>query len=145
MFRELAPDVLEALDLSGTVLFQPITKGDVPKAWSGPIKYHILFRIGELSEHLFDCYLNEYDETVQITNLEPSNWMKEQSKGILDGYMYIMLKNAKRFVKLMECKRLIVSSYLPMLPEHLVDLGFNVRARTNGGQVQGFVNLEKET
>lgn len=145
MYRELAPKVIEELDASGSVMFIVDADGvGLPEEWEGPIKYRIDFHIHAEKEHIFNCLLNERGRSIQITDVEPSDWMKEQSKGVLDGYVYIMLKSTRRFANRMQCKRLFISSGLPMFAEYLVDLGFHIRPRGAGGKVEGFVSLDKE-
>jgi len=141
MYKALSPSVLKELENQGIVMY--ISEGK-PKAWVAT-RYRVYFIIGSDREHIFNCLIQEYDNTVHVSDVETSDFLKKEEQGLVEAYLYLAIKGAIRYVRLAtrnkEEVKLIFDSYLTPTPECLSELGFKIFP--SAGPYRGYVKLKE--
>ena len=120
-----------------------ISEGKV-KAWTAT-PHRVYFIIGTEREHIFDCFIREYDDTIHIINMENADFLSQEERGFVEAYLYLAIKGAIRYVRLAARNKeeieLIFESHLEATPECLANLGFNIFP--SPGPYRGYIKLKE--
>lgn len=114
----------EILELSLT--FKQEWEGAAINTWAS-VPSHIIGRVGQEAQELFECYSSTYDGNLDILQLRTTDWLDKQHKGLIDLYLKLAIKMLVKYAKNGYYKRLIIASYIPSAFEHLVDFDFSLR------------------
>ncbi len=144
MYQALPDSILEKMRDEGRVDVK-IKKGwetAGPSSWQS-IPHDISYGYGDYQEKVFTCYISVDGNTAQITNIEPTEIIKDKRK-LVDAYMYVVIYGLIGYCKVIGKKRLIIDSWEPSVIDHMVDHGFYISPKgiDNGGG-RGFLALEE--
>jgi hypothetical protein len=141
MYKPLSPSVLKELEEQGLAMYVP--EGET-KAWT-PTPHRVYFMIGIEREHIFDCSILEYDNTIHIANVETADFLKKEERGLIEAYLYLAIKGAirqaKSSIKDKDGVKLIFDSYISSTPECLANLGFDISPSTT--PYRGYLELKE--
>lgn len=143
MYQALSPSVIEDLEKQGEVVFTLKTMKDIPadqvnSPWR-TIPHKISFQIGTEEEHIFNCWVQIYDGTMNVSHIETAGMLKTEERGLVDAYLYLTIKGAIDHARSIHLHRLVIDSYLSATAEHLADLGFELFP--GGLPYRGSINL----
>jgi hypothetical protein len=146
MYREIEKS--QAVSLAKSVEMKFVVKagweGAVTNLWSS-IPCHLIGVLGFEQQLLFSCYHSSYDGNMDITNLEPSEWLNKQEKGLIDFYLKMAIETILKHAKTNITNRLLISTEISSAFEHFVDLGFVILPKNpySSFSVQGYINLRR--
>ena len=89
------------------------------------LPYKINLYMENQTEHLFDCYLQAYGNTIMVSNITPASSISAQ-KNIIDCYLYLTIDGLIKFAKMHEKSRIIVNTDLKCAADHLPHYGFKL-------------------
>ena len=146
MYKSLAPSVIKELEEQGEIELEPedSTRSEWGffNSWKA-IRTKVYYSLGPEREHIFNCTAQEFDNTVQISNIEPAGILNEEEQGLVEAYLHIfvkaMIEVASDYCSQKNNIRLIFDSYLPCTPECLANLGFHLLPGSN--LYRGYIKL----
>lgn len=143
MFKQLAPSVVEEMRKDGRIILT--AKNGWEKLTStNSVPYKINLQLGCQMEHLFNCYLQIYDHTIVVSNIESSPSITTQ-KGMVDGYLDLAIDGIIKFTRLCGKNRIIVDTDIKCAADHLPHYGFKLFSGTGYStkSIKGILRLNE--
>lgn len=141
MYKQLSSTAVKELEESGCIILT-IKAGWEPGSVRQALPYNINYQIGVDLERIFRCYLHIYEETVEVTNVEPAPMISDQ-ENLVDAYLGIAIQGIVKYAKSLSKSHVVISSRIPSAAEHLADKGFTLvpRGLFPARVVQGFLRI----
>lgn len=127
MYKTLAPSVIKEMEECGNIVLTIKPGWEQGNLWSARPSY-ISYCMGTRHEHIFTCYMSQGGETIQLTNMAPTELISN-NKALIDAYMHIALKGLIGYAKTQGIKRLIIDSFTSSAADHMLGLGFYVTSK----------------
>ena len=141
MYKSLSASVLKEMTERGNTTITIKAGWETSSAWVS-IPGFITYCLGGNLEHIFRCYMSREHDSIQITNVEPTELIADK-KALVDAYMYVALKGVVKFAEDMRVKRLIFDSYVPAAADHMIDLGFRITSKGLSGGSRGLKTFKE--
>jgi len=143
MYKALSPAVVREMGERGEIIVTVKSGWEQSGGWVAKPGF-ISYCLATTQERIFSCYITYEGDTIQITNLEPTELIAGQ-KQLVDAYMHVAICGIIKHGLMLRFKRLIVDSHIPAITDHLLDLGFFITAKGafSGSGARGFKLLEE--
>ena len=135
MYKSLSTSVLREMEERGDILVTIKPGWEQSGGWQAKPSF-ISYAVGYDREHIFGCYFMQENNTIQISDVEPTKLISNE-KSLVDAYIYITLKGLIEFANNLGAKRLIFDSLIPAAADHMLDLGFNITSKGISGGTRG--------